>query len=611
MTKKDKENKIIQNINELINLNSSRKAKYYRNFRRYSFTPYASIENQKSPSIVGYWQTEMDGESDTNSLPQLNVIKSTIDTLTSKIAQSKVRPFFTTVNGTFKDLQIAKQSQQFFDLFFDQQDVNKTVSEAFRDSCIFDTGCIFIDKDERKITKALPWQVFTRPSERTYGKITRVYYEQKDYPVSLLPKEMAKKYQDKEYITFGKYYDTINEVYVIIIDGLIQSIEDYKIDVVPFIFLHYCNPIFGNSSQSIVDMLNSIQLEIDTLMSKIKDAALLNPAMTFFVPQDSDIKSTQLSNRIGNIITYKSTPNMTSSPVTVSTPAFIDAQYMTLVEQLKQTAYEMVGISQLSAQSIKPQGLDSGIALQTMENIESDRYETQLNAVIRSYVDIARVAIRVFPQDEDILPEAKTRLNVKWKEVVEQAEKMSIQFSGAEALSKDPSTKLQQLQLLAQAGVITKSRVAQLMEIPDLQSGYALSTNAIDAVLALIDRCLLEDDFNIPDFIPFTMLKEEIINVQLSLYKNVKENKGDLEKLSKLYSLVEEKEAEWQSTLSEEALTAQQLAQAEEPQNVLTQEAQLSHVVPSEETKTPEIVNDVDLAMDTVSGDEAAGGWNE
>ena len=132
----------------------------------------------------------------------------------------------------------------------------------------------------------------------------------------------------------------------------------------------------------------------------------------------------------------------------------------------------MVGISQLSAQSKKPTGLDSGIALQTMENVESERFEEQLNQVIRCYVDIAKTCLRVFPKDETILPDASNRVDIKWRDIVEQEKKMQIQFSAADSLSKDPSTKLQQLQQLAAAGIIPPERIAQMIITPVLTPAY-------------------------------------------------------------------------------------------------------------------------------------------
>jgi hypothetical protein len=364
-------------------------------------------------------------------------------------------------------------------------------------------------------------------------------------------------------------------------------------------------------------MLNSIQLEIDNLMMKIKDASQLNPALTFCVPKGSGVKTSQLNNRVGQILEYNTTPNMTGSPVTVATPAFIDGQYMQLAEQLKQSAYELVGISQLSAMSTKPTGLNSGVALSTMENIESDRFETQLNQVIRAYVDIAKTCIEVFPEEDTILPEDNQRLSIKWKDIVEESNKMVVQFSAADSLSKDPSTKLQQLQTLAQSGIIPQTRIAQFMELPDIQSGYSLSNNAINAVLTCINDCIEKDIYEVPDFIPFLMLKEEIINTQLSLKAAASEendNTKDIAKLTKLYENVEIKEADWQA---DQQLDAQMAAIEGErtPEglpvgmNILSQEAQMSEVPPQGAAPMGDMMP-ADMDMATPDGAAAAGQWN-
>ena len=612
------EKNITSAVSSLKVFGSKKRGKYYRNYRRYNYTPFADLENVSDPSVVGYYEQPAEIEEDTTQTPQINIIKSCIDTLTSKIAQSKVRPFFNTQNGTFKDIQTVKQAQAFFDLYYDLQNVNKKVSEAFRDSAIFEKGCIYIDEVTKEIVKALPWQVYVRPAEVTYGKITRVYYERKDYPTTLLENKLVTKAkcENVDYVSYGIYYDTFNHIKAILINNQVVDTIPYAPNKVPFIFLHYCSPIVGDTSQSVVDMLNSIQLEIDNLMMKIKDASQLNPALTFCVPKGSSVKTSQLNNRVGQILEYNATPNMTGSPVTVATPAFIDGQYMQLVEELKQSAYELVGISQLSAMSTKPTGLNSGVALSTMENIESDRFETQLNQVIRAYVDIAKTCIEVFPEEDTILPEDNQRLSIKWKDIVEESNKMVVQFSAADSLSKDPSTKLQQLQMLAQTGIIPQTRIAQFMELPDIQSGYSLSNNAINAVLTCISDCIEKDNFNVPDYIPFLMLKEEIINTQLSLKAAASEendNQKDIAKLTKLYEAVESKEADWQA---DQELNQEMAAMEGErtPEglpvgmNVLTQEAQMTEAQPM--APMGDMTAGADMAVETPDGNAAAGQWN-
>ncbi|MCQ2247703.1 MAG: hypothetical protein MJZ50_01710 [Treponema sp.] len=522
------------------------------------------MKNVKNPSIVGLYNIDESPENDTTLTPSINVIKSCIDTLTSKIAQSKVRPFFNCINGTFKDINVCKNAQQYFDQYFDIEEVNKKVSMAFRDACIFDHGVIYVDSETKSITKALPWQVFVRPAELTYNNITRAYYCQNDYPVSMLPEKYRNKVlkvnEDQEYVTYGIYYDTVDQCKAVYISELdFVEIEKYEGNRVPFIFLWYNNPIHGGSSVSVVDMLYGIQCEVNTLMSKVKDASQLSPALTFFLPDDATIKSTQLNNRVGNVITYKATSDMSGSPVTVATPNFIDSQYIELINNLKETAYEMVGISQLSAQSKKPSGLDSGVALQTMEDVESERFEEQLNQVIRCYVEIAKTCLRVFPKEETILPDTPNRVDIRWGDIVDEEKKMQIQFSAADSLSKDPSIKLAQLQQLASVGVIPQERIAQFMELPDLEGGYSLSNNAINAVLSVIRDCIESDNYEIPDYIPIPMLKTEIINTQLSLRAaNFMKNQEDIEKLNQLYNAVVQIEQQMNQPTPEEQQMAEQ-----------------------------------------------------
>lgn len=572
-------------MSELKSLNESRLSKYYRNYNYYNNTPAGTLKGIRNPSIVGLYNIDESPENDTTLTPSINVIKSCIDTLTSKIAQSKVRPFFNCINGTFKDINVCKNAQQYFDQYFDIEEVNKKVSMAFRDACIFDHGVIYVDSETKSITKALPWQVFVRPAELTYNNVTRAYYCQNDYPVSMLPEKYRNKVlkanPDQEYVTYGIYYDTVDQCKAVYISELdFVEIEKYEGNRVPFIFLWYNNPIHGGSSVSVVDMLYGIQKEVNTLMSKVKDASQLSPALTFFLPDDATIKSTQLNNRVGNVITYKATSDMSGSPVTVATPNFIDSQYIELINNLKETAYEMVGISQLSAQSKKPSGLNSGIALQTVEDVESERFEEQLNQVIRCYVEIAKTCLRVFPKEETILPDTPNRLDVRWGDIVDEEKKMQIQFSAADSLSKDPSTKLQQLQQLAQVGVIPQERIAQFMELPDLEGGYSLSNNAINAVLSVIRDCIESDNYDVPDYIPIPMLKTEIINTQLSLRAaNFIKNQEDIEKLNQLYNVVVQMEQQMnQPTPEEQAMQQQQMQQAQmaEQQAAMQQQAMMA-----------------------------------
>ena len=539
-------NQIISNINTLESRYGSYKSKCLRNLRMFTYSSTTTLDISES-EVVGFYQRGTFSTSDdTTSAIQENVIASCIETLCSKIASQKVRPFFNTVNGTFKEMQIAKQAQVFFDMLYEENNVNKIITDAFRNACVFDKGIVKISDDG--ITNRLPWNVFFDPREVTYNQITYVAEKLPKTPGRILELKYGIKADRNLDYTVYEYYDVMEHIKAIYVQELNKVVtHEYKPNIIPYLEIHYTNPVKGDTSQSVVDQLYGIQTQIDELLAVMKDSIAVNPGMTLLVPRSSNIKTNMLSNRTGQIIQYDPIPGQTTSPVTYATNDIISPQFVQLLDKLKNDAYEIVGISQLSATSQKPAGLNSGIALNTMEDIESSRFETQLNSVVRLYVDVAKACLDIFPPDIDILPDDLNRANIKWKDIVEARNNMKIQFSAAESLSKDPSEKLKQLVALSQAGVIPQSHIATLMELPDLQSGYNLANNAFNSVYTFIDNVLVSGILpdKIPVYLPKNkggLLETEIVNTMLSLSIKPEINAKEISLLQQLFSKVQEEQ---------------------------------------------------------------------
>ena len=551
---------VIYNIQRLESFYGTYKAKCLRNYRLYTYSSTVTLDLTDSEVVGYYHKGTFNIEDDTTSSIQENVIASCIETLCSKIASQKVRPFFNTVNGTFKEMQIARQAQTYFDQIYDEKDVNKTITNAFKSACIFDKGVIKITKDE--ISTRLPWNVFVDPKEVSYNKITYIAEKLPKTPGRLLYTKYGIRADFNLDYTVYEYYDIIEHTKAIYVEELNKvTTEKWEPEVIPYLFMYYSDPIKGNTSQSVVDQLYGIQMQIDDILSVIKDSVQMNPGMTLFVPRTANIKTNMLSNRTGQIIQYDPIPNQSASPITYATSDIISAQFIQLLDKLKNDAYEIVGISQLSATSQKPEGLNSGVALSTMEDIESDRFETQLNSVIRMYIDVAKACMDIFPPDEDILPQGTNRANIKWSDIIEARDNLKIQFSAANSLSKDPSEKLKQLVALAEAGVVPQSHIASLMELPDLQSGYNIANNAFNAVYTFIDEVIKN---GVPDFIPEYLptdkgglLETEITNTILSLAVKPVENANEIEILKQLFAKLQEVQVNSQTNA--EMMAVQQL----------------------------------------------------
>ena len=587
---------IIYNIQDLENFYGAYKSKSLRNLRLFTYSSTITLDLSES-EVVGYYQKgTFNIEDDTTSGIQENIIASCIETLCSKIASQKVRPFFNTVNGTFKEMQIVRQAQTFFDQLYEENNVNDVVTLAFRDACIFDKGIVKISDDG--ISNRIPWNVFVDPREVSYKQITRVAEKLPKTPGRILELKYGIKADRNLSYTVYEYYDIIEHVKAVYVQELNKVVvHRYEPNRIPYLMIYYSKPIKGNTSQSVVDQLYGIQMQIDELLAVMKDSIAMNPGMTLLVPRSSNIKTNMLSNRTGQIIQYDPIPGQTTSPVTYATNDIISAQFVELLDKLKNDAYEVVGISQLSATSQKPEGLNSGVALSTMEDIESSRFEIQLNNVIRLYVDIAKACIDIFPPDEDILPSSQNRAKITWSEIVEARDNMKIQFSAAQALSKDPSEKLKQLTALSAAGIIPQSHIATLMELPDLQSGYNLANNAFNSCYDFIDRVI---KYGVPDVIPFYLptekcglLETEILNTILSLSINPERNSNEIAVLEQLMRKLQEVQVNSQTAA--ESLAVQQFS------------AELSQAMPGIQQQATEAATQALLQPSPVDPTQLAG----
>ena len=558
-------NRITDKILKVESHQATWRMKCRRNLQMYEWTRTMDLISQNDNVVAGYSQNNQGSTESDHIRVSENVIRSCIETLTSKIASQKVMPHFNLINGDFHDFRVRNAAQQFFDVYYQEMDVNKVITQAFQDSCVTDRGIIYINRDNYQIERIQPWQFFFDPREYAYGSLTQCAIKRTDYPTSLLDIKT-----DLDTVTMHEYWDVKDHKHITWLEEINKVItEKYEPDVLPFVILRWSNPMKSSSASCVVDLLFGIQREINYILAQIADASQSAFGNKYIVPSDSNVQIEQMNNRNGELIKYD--PQLTQSgvvPIQVVATPFMDAQWFEALEKFKQDAYEMVGISQLSATSQKPRGLNSGVGLQTMEDIESDRFETQLNTVIRAYTDIAKVCMSIFNPEDTILPESRFRSNVKWADIVNARDNMSLQFSSIDSISKDPSTKQRIVSEWVAQGYISKARAGILLEVPDVENGYSLINNNINAVMTIIDDCILYDRYEIPDYVDNNILQEEIVNTLLSLRAaNYDKNKADIAKLTKLFEMSESKNANSQTS----AEYAASMMLQEEMANVMPQ----------------------------------------
>ena len=463
--------------------------------------------------------------------PSTNVIKSVIDSLVSKLSNNKVRPFFAPVDGTFKTKKVIRQAQQFFDIYYDKINLNNIISETFKDACIFDIGYILINPFTFEVER-VPSYCIEELNVNGENKVALIKWIHQ--PSLIL---------DKYGIEAKRQY--VNIEMLIKENEAILYVDEKKVKTVsttgyPIVNVYYNEPINNGKTVSIVDELEGIQTQIDLINAKIAATSQLTPANLVFIDEQSGLKSSDVNNKDCQIYPVGIQPGNTANPVNVVTPVPFDPSWSAMLDFYINKAYDMIGISQLSAQSRKPSGLDSGVALQTMEDIESDRFEVQVNHFINAYIDVTRKLIEIIPEDFEILPADKYQSTMTWATLKEQNNLYKVQYSAATALSKDPAERAKQIIQMSQIGLINPSKAAELMDMPDLTDAYTDAESAEMAVAAVINNAVEYDLYDVPDYISLTSLAREITLEQNQLFISMsagKDNSEVAESLSRLNKL--------------------------------------------------------------------------
>lgn len=542
-------------------------------------------------------------DSDLEQPPKMNVIKSVIDAIVSKLANQKVRPYFTPVNGLFTTRKITKQAQQYFDIVYNQEHVQDKISLAYRNSCIFGIGYLFFNPILKRIEVPGTWQVAVSNPETAYGKPTKLLIEYKSFPVTHLDDYGIKGKYTSEYVNFKLFFDAIDKKLILYINDVEAKDFTYKADILPIISIYHTKPVVGNRTISIVEELEGIQTIIDYINKKISTSAQLTPGNVTYVQMGSNLTREDISNRTGAVYQVKMSPGTNNLPVVNVTPAPADPSWQGYLDYYWQKAYNQIGVSELSATSKKPAGLNSGVSLETMEDIESDRFQTQVDSYVHAFVDLANLIIEI-NDDKTILPRSVDTAEYSWEDVRKQKELFKIQFSAASALSKDPSTKIQQIMQLTQLGLITTDKIAMYLDSPDLEDVYRGAAAIIDAIELVISNAVENDKYDIPEFVGYEELLKQIIIEQNKLFAS--DDKQSVERLEKLkQKLLEIMDEEGSVSLSNdttEPLSNEQMTAVGASPDQLAAAQANSYTFPNNIAQQDEIATPTEAAQPIIGG---------
>lgn len=491
--------------------------------------------------------------------PTMNVVQSCVDTLVSRISQSRPKPTFLTDNGDYKARNMAKQLNSFIAGELFQTKAYELAPLILRDAAAgLGTGVLKVyEKDDRVcLDRVLATELLVDPNDGMYGQPRQLYQ------LKLVDRDVLEETFNKSAVAAAEQAfpdngpDTAKSVadqvmvveswhlpsskgakdgrHIIACLGVTDPLLDEQWDkeTFPFVFLHYNMPrITGFWGQSLAEQLMGTQMEINKLLITISASINLVGVPRVFVEDGSKVVKAHLNNQIGAIVTYRGTkPEYTVAPCV---PQEIYAQLQRLVDY----AYQQSGISALSAASTKPAGLDSGAALREYDDLQSDRFATLNKRYDNMFIDLAYI---MFDMARDIAkrtgkyqtvyPNKDGTRQVDLPKMDQAKDPFVIQCFDSSALPRDPSGRMQKVAELIQAGMITVREGRRLLDYPDLAQDEKLANASEERIFKYLDEIVEDGKYTPPDeFMDLSLAKD--LSVQyynLYVAANLEESKAEM-----------------------------------------------------------------------------------
>ncbi len=454
---------------------------------------------------------------------RINALQSIVDTVTAKLARSRTRPWIVTASGDWEARSRAKLSTLWLDGQFEALSIYEKADVVLQDAAIFGAGALKLYHQDGELNADVVWpgDLFVDPREERH-RCVRTLYQVAGYDKGVLaaryPKhraaiERAGSYEDRALRAHGTGPADLVQVievwrlpdgdaacgrHVIVIDGACLLDEEWERDCFPFAVLQWSRAPLRFWGSGLVALLSGAQAQLNRIAATLEDAYEHCPPASLWCESDAQIDVLKIDNSPWKIHTYQTG----SQPPFVLTPNAISGDFSMREETLLSRMYAISGVSEMSAASVKPAGLNSGKAMLVHQDVESERFYAQARALEQWHVAVAQHLIALAEEvveDEEI--EDKSALDAlggrKTLEAVSYVDARlgdrphMIRVFPVSSLATSPQGRLQQVADLMQLGILTDTNAArELLEFPDLDRYNAVESAGRDLVDRTIGECL-------------------------------------------------------------------------------------------------------------------------
>ncbi len=469
-------------------------------------------------------------------LMTLNVGATCVDTLTAKVTKNRPRPDFLT-SGASWDKQIkARNLDKWCKGYFYQTQVHRKARQVFVDGCEFGTGFLHVfarEDGKLECERVLPSEIFVDDLDGQYGcprQMFRLKYVSRDILTRMFPKyaeeiaDAGKKEKSESLHASAEVVDNTVEVWeawhlpsgkkakdgkhVIAIDGCVLHEEKWVIDRFPFVVYRFKPRTVGFWGKGVIETVQGIQIELNRVVRSISNQMRRKGRGRTFVAMGSKVAPSHLTNNDGGDIVYYTG----GVPPSVDNSNAVAQEEFAYVSQLYQRAFQEVGISELSAASKKPAGLDAAVALREYSDIESERFAPQHQDWEQIFLDFADLSIDLITKQygwtsyKVLVPGRRDLLEVDWADIDLDRDAYIMQMWPVSSLPQTPSARYQKVKEMMQDGFVDKAIAQRLLEFPDIEAESNLANSVIDDADATISAILDEKEPRLMPLEPYQNL---------------------------------------------------------------------------------------------------------
>jgi len=452
-----------------------------------------------------------------------NIIRSLSSAVHNRIADIRPGVNCLTVGGKYPQKRRAKIVSDIIRGLFRQTKAHKKMQKAFLHCAVRDVGIVHVFNKcgSPAIEVVNPKEILFDPDEAEdelpntilrRKLVDRVLLKAK-FPghkkaIGAMPpfvdmeKDLSKVKDNIEVIEGHRLASKEGEKdgrHTIVAGDLVLCDEEYSKERYPYVFIVFepnvANSVFG---AGVANLLLSLQCTINDLISTIEGDMKRSAPFMVVYGQSSVTEDEAESNERMRVVHVDGQPGMEPK---IIFPHSVSPEMERKLKEYKDSAYDIIGISQPSSRGAVPSGVNAGVAIRAHEDVQDGRFVVAKQSYQDAHVEVAELLLGVCQEiaDEDSEYEVQYRSKgsierVKWNDVFDDLSNFVLEVKPIGAMSNSLPGRMQEAKDMMDMGFIeTKEQAASLMDFPDLEKYRSFALAQHDAIESIIDT-LLEPD---------------------------------------------------------------------------------------------------------------------